>query len=89
MACHAQTGDYRYIGSEATITLNPGYYDITAYGAKGGSFEPNYDNIPGGLGAEMSGEFYFAAPATLTLLVGGAGGTGFYFGGGGGGGSFI
>jgi hypothetical protein len=40
----------------------------------------------------MSGEFYFATPTTLTLLVGGAGGSGsgqFGFGGGGGGGSFV
>ena len=35
-AASAQTGDYLYTGSEQTIILDPGLYDITAYGARGG-----------------------------------------------------
>jgi hypothetical protein len=89
----AQTGDYLYSGSEQTITLNPGLYDISAYGAQGGG-----DNFPGspyyigGLGAEMEGEFSFSGLTTLTILVGGVGGganLAFGSGGGGGGGSFV
>ena len=89
LAGSAQTGTYLFTGSETNITLNPGTYDITAFGAKGGSFEPSAANRPGGLGAEMSAEFNFSAPTTLVLLVGGSGGTGVYYGGGGGGGSII
>jgi Glycine rich protein len=86
LVCSAQTGDYLYSDSEQTITLNPGYYNITAYGAQGGS--SSYFGSVGGLGAEMSGEFNFSASTTLTLLVGGAGAGG-YIGCGGGGGSFV
>jgi hypothetical protein len=86
LASSAQTGTYLYSGSEATITLNPGNYDITAYGAQGGTGAIPY-GFTGGLGAEMSGEFYFSANTTFTLLVGGAGyASG---GGGGGGGSYV
>jgi hypothetical protein len=85
LAGYAQTGTYLFTGSETTITLNPGTYTITAYGAQGGS---SYIG-PGGLGAQMSAEFSFSALTTLTLLVGG-GGEGFYGGAGGGaGGSFV
>jgi len=31
----AQTNKYLYSGSEVTVTLNPGIYTITAYGAQG------------------------------------------------------
>ena len=84
----AQTSDYLYSGSEESITLDPGIYYITAYGAQGGSC---YQNV-GGQGAEMEGEFSFATEMTLTVLIGGAGGNGsgqFGPGGGGGGGSFV
>jgi hypothetical protein len=85
LASFAQS--YLFTGSETTITLNPGIYDITAYGAQGGS---GYDSAGGALGAEMEGEFSFSTSATLTLLVGGGGGRGsIYGGGGGGGGSFV
>jgi hypothetical protein len=83
LASAAQTGIYLFTGSETTITLNPGLYNITAYGAQGGACGFN-----GGLGAEMEGEFNFTTATTLTLLVGGAGASGTY-GGGGGGGSFV
>jgi sugar lactone lactonase YvrE len=86
---------YLFSGSETNITLNPGTYIITAYGASGGYFQSRTTNFPGGLGAEMSGEFYFSTATNLTLLVG-AGGDPYhsyyyydYGGGGGGGGSFV
>ena len=52
----AQTGTYLYSGSEQTITLDPGTYNITAYGAQGGN--------SAGLGAEMEGKFH-AEPGQL------------------------
>jgi len=85
LAGFAQTNKYLFSGSETNITLNPGTYIITAYGAPGGG--GGYD---GGCGAEMSAEFDFSASTNLTLLVGEGGGyspTG--GGGGGGGGSFV
>ncbi len=72
MAGSAQTGHYLYSGSKQNITLDPGTYNIVAYGAQGGW--NNYDYSPGGLGAQMEGQFTFTAPTTLTLLVGGVGG---------------
>jgi hypothetical protein len=78
VAGSAQTNKYLFNGSETNITLNPGTYIITAYGAPGGA---------GGGGAEMSAEFNFSASKTLTLLVGAGGGQG--YGAGGGGGSFV
>ncbi len=68
-AVQAQTNQYLYTGSETNITLVAGTYIITAYGAQGGC---GYDT-PGGLGAEMEGEFTFSGPTALTLLVGGIG----------------
>jgi hypothetical protein len=88
LASSVQASQYLFTGSETTVTLNPGLYNITAYGAQGGGC---YQNL-GGLGAEMEGEFDFTTVTTLTLLVGGVGGTGsgqFGSGGGGGGGSFV
>src|ERR1039458_8228965 len=83
----AQTNIYLFSGSETNITLPPGTYIITAYGAPGGSGL----NVGGrgGLGAEMSGEFNFSASTTLTLLVGGGGGDVVAGGGGGGGGGLV
>jgi hypothetical protein len=86
LAGSAQTNIYLFSGSETNITLNPGTYIITAYGAPG--------DFGGGSGAEMSGEFNFSTRTTLTLLVGGDGGSGGPSpqggeGGGGGGGSFV
>jgi hypothetical protein len=82
LAGSAQTNIYQFTGSETNITLSPGTYIITAYGARGGA---GYSGqvFGGGLGACMSAEFYFSTSTTLTLLVGGGGN------GGGGGGSFI
>jgi DNA-binding beta-propeller fold protein YncE len=85
---------YFFSGSETNITLPPGTYIITAYGAPGGGIA--YDRSYGGRGAEMSAEFNFSTSTTLTLLVGGGGGGNYsYLGGGGfsigggGGGSFV
>ena len=38
LAGSAQTNIYLFSGSERNITLNPGTYSITAYGATGGSY---------------------------------------------------
>src|SRR5215470_5849082 len=74
LAGSAQAGIYLFSGSETTVTLNPGLYDITAYGAQGGSGSARLLGVnSGGLGAEMEGQFSFTAPTTLTLLVGGSG----------------
>jgi uncharacterized repeat protein (TIGR03803 family) len=82
-----QTNKYLFTGSETNITLPPGTYTITAYGAQGGS--GNGSGV-GGQGAEMEGEFSFSGLTTLTLLVGEAGGNGIGSEtGGGGGGSFV
>ena len=62
LASSAQTGIYLYTGSMTTITLNPGIYNITAYGAQGGG-TIGYN---GGLGAEMEARFALANPTTLT-----------------------
>jgi Glycine rich protein len=91
MSVSAQTNEYLYSDSVQTITLNPGIYDITAYGAQGGS---SADGFYGGLGAEMEGQFEFKTATTLMLMVAGVGGTGSSdylgnFGGAGGGGSFV
>ena len=75
LAGSAQTNIYLFSGSETNITLPPGTYIITAYGAPGGSY---YGRAGGGLGAEMSGEFNFSTSTTLTLLVGGGGGGGYW-----------
>jgi len=82
----AQTGTYLFIDSTTNITLNPGTYNITAYGGQGGS--GFYGQGPGGLGAEVEGQFNFTTAITLQLLVAGSGNGGGYGGGGGGGGSF-
>jgi hypothetical protein len=83
----AQTNIFIFSGSETNITLAAGTYNITAYGAQGGS--GYYNSVPGGLGAEMIGEFSFGATTSLTLLVGSSGGAGGILSGGGGGGSFV
>jgi hypothetical protein len=94
------TNQFLYTGSETNITLPPGSYDITAFGAQGGQGYTVYFYGGGGVftggassGAEVKAEFNFTTPTTLTLLVGAAGtngGADFYdSGGGGGGGSFV
>jgi hypothetical protein len=87
LAGSAQTNIYLFSGSKTNITLNPGTYIITAYGAPGGGGMNT--GAKGGLGAELSAEFNFSASTNLTLLVGGGGGEVENNGGGGGGGSFV
>jgi hypothetical protein len=96
LAGSAQTNLYLFSGSEANITLNPGTYIITAYGAPGAN--PSLILAPlggwAGSGAEMSAEFNFSTSTTITLLVGGSGDPAYSAGlssagGGGGGGSFV
>jgi len=90
LAGSAQTNIYLYSGSETNITLNPGTYIITAWGAVGGNGYFSPGNGQGGLGAEMSAEFNFSTPTNLTLLVGSGGDydvSGSF--GNGGGGSFV
>ena len=79
LAASAQTSLYLFTGSTTNVTLPPGLYLITAYGASGGG-------SLGGLGAEMAAEFNFTTTTTLTLLAGGGGGGGGGGSGGGGGG---
>src|ERR1039457_4212594 len=81
LAGSAQTNKYLFSGSKTNITLPPGIYIITAYGAKGG-----IGLSGGGLGDLQSAEFNFSMSTTLTLLVGGGGGNGYDGGGAGGGG---
>ena len=93
LAGSAQTNIYLYSGSETNITLTPGTYIITAYGAPGGGRQDVANYGYAGLGAEMSAEFNFSTSTNLTLLVGGVGGGSYggagNTGGGGGGGSFV
>jgi hypothetical protein len=78
LSVSAQTGTFLFTGSEVTITLNPGAYDITAYGAQGGTsyLADGSFGASGGLGAELEGQFDFTTSETLTLLVGGSGSDG-------------
>jgi hypothetical protein len=92
LAGFAQTNIYLFSGSETNITLNPGAYIITAYGAPGAYPSRFYAPIggDGGSGAEISAEFNFSTSANLTLLVGGGGNANLVgTPGGGGGGSFV
>jgi len=83
-----QTNRYLLTGSETNITLNPGIYDITAYGAQGGNGGGS-SGFTGGFGAKMEAQFYLPTSTTLTLLIGVSGGVGNGGGGGGGGDSFF
>ncbi len=91
LAGSARADIFLYSGLETNVTLDPGTYIITAYGAQGGGFRNSV--LSGGFGAEMSAEFDFSTPTTLTLLVGGRGAFAATVyngeGGGGGGGSFV
>jgi hypothetical protein len=85
LAGSAQTNLYLFAGSKTNITLPPGTYIITAYGAAGGRGDA-YTSSVGGGGASMSAEFNFSTSKNLTLLVGGVGGSGAVVSGGSGGG---
>ena len=81
-AIFGQSNQFLFSGIITNITLPPGTYNITAYGAQGGN-----SYAAGGFGAEMEASFYFPTSTTLILLVGGAGSAG--YGAGGGGGTFV
>jgi len=79
------TDTFSYTGHIQTFSItSSGEYQITAEGAAGG----NGSSGAGGLGAEVSGDFYLTAGETLAIVVGGQGGSS-GDGGGGGGGSFV
>src|SRR5580693_1738606 len=63
-----------------------GEYAVELLGASGGN--ATFLNIPGGSGAEVSGDVFLTAGEDLTLFVGGQGGSN-AFAAGGGGGSFV
>jgi len=81
-----------YTGKVETYTVETsGIYDITAFGAQGGTGGASRGAI-GGLGAEIEGAFYLTAGEQLRIVVGGAGkdgNLGGNYGGGGGGGTFL
>lgn len=80
------TFTYKPPGSIVTYTVPAtGLYQITGYGAQGGDAIFS-DNIigPGGLGAEIGGNFTLIAGEILQIAVGGEGGSNPTFGGGGG-----
>ena len=81
-------GSYSYSGGAVTYTVKTtGVYDITAYGAQGGSALGSGPGN-GGKGAEIAGDFTLQAGTVLRIVVGGQGTYG-GFSSGGGGGSFV
>jgi hypothetical protein len=90
-AARAVPIDFTYTGSVADFTIpTTDTYQILAFGAQGGSgqihFPPPETIGPGGLGAEIGGDFLLTAGEVLQIAVGGAGSD---LVGGGGGGSFV
>jgi hypothetical protein len=83
--------NFNYTGSIVQWTVpSTGFYDITAYGAAGGSSEVGGRASLGGLGAVVSGSFQLNAGGVLWLLAGGEGnGNQYAYSAGGGGGSFV
>ena len=80
--------DFTYTGSLVDFTVpTTDTYQILAYGAQGGNAVANLTTGPGGLGAEIGGDFTLTAGETLQIAVGGVGANG--GSGGGGGGSFV
>ena len=84
----AQATTFSYSGSIVQYTApTTGTYDFSAGGAQGG---PGFS--AGGLGADVSGDYFLTAGTVLDIVVGGEGSSGNFgadFGGGGGGGTFI
>src|SRR6266849_211456 len=88
-AARATPFDFTYTGSLVTFPVpTTGTYEITAFGAQGGS---GLSGAVGGRGAEIGGDFTLTAGEVLQIAVGGAGAGSiqFYVGSGGGGGSFV
>src|ERR1039457_4821180 len=65
LAGSAQTNKYLFSGWESNITLPPGTYIITAYGAPGGTGSDSNGSLDG-KGAKMSAEFNFSMSMNLT-----------------------
>jgi hypothetical protein len=83
----SETNTFSFTGTVEEYTVEAtGLYDITAFGAQGGS---GYGGTIGGLGAEIGGEFLLTQGEVLDVIIGGAGGTVADGTGGGGGGSFV
>jgi hypothetical protein len=83
---NAATTVFNFTGGLQTfIAPVTGVYEIDAFGASGGG---NH-HVPGGLGAEVSGDVLLTQGDNLTILVGGRGSANVGDSGGGGGGSFI
>ena len=80
--------DFTYTGSLVTFTVpTTDSYQILAFGAQGGSGTNVFGVTgPGGLGAEIGGDFALAGGEIIQIAVGGAGRDNV---GGGGGGSFV
>ena len=88
VAC-ATPFDFAYTGSLVDFTVpTTGTYQILAFGAQGGNVASTVFNQtgPGGLGAEIGGDFDLTAGETLQIAVAGAG---MPNSGGGGGGTFV
>ncbi|MFL5298464.1 MAG: PEPxxWA-CTERM sorting domain-containing protein [Phenylobacterium sp.] len=85
---------FNFSGAIDTWTApTTGFYQILAWGAQGGNWPSNFFPNPvgtGGRGAEVGGDVFLNAGATLFIVVGGIGGDGEGdTGGGGGGGTWI
>lgn len=86
----AQRATFSYSGKLATYKVRTtALYQITAYGAQGGNAVFPLTTGPGGLGAEIGGDFALSAGTRLQIAVGGAGSDENGTGGGGGGGTFV
>jgi hypothetical protein len=83
-AAHAQRFEFDYTGSLVKFTVPfDGTYQIVAFGAQGGNVSLQGVVGPGGLGAQISGNFSLTAGEVLQIAVGGAGSGGNAAGGGG------
>ncbi len=64
---------FKYRGQAEEITLDPGKYQIEAWGASGGGYESNEASTTGGKGAYVKGVFNINEETTLYVYVGGQG----------------
>ncbi len=73
-AARATPFDFTYSGSLVDFTVPiTDTYQILAFGAQGGNFADGNIFGPGGLGAEIGGDFSLKAGEILQIAVGGAG----------------
>jgi hypothetical protein len=91
LATRATPIDFTYTGSLVDFTVpTPDTYQIIAFGAQGGNVVVTGRGTgPGGLGAEIGGDFSLVAGENLQIAVGGVGASSILGAGGGGGGSFV